>query len=123
MTIHSNTKKHKSDAYERRLCPASGDAELRALIPAHFLRANLGSYKNQEEVQTNATSRAHNLCSFLRQDYQFNKQIWLQWRQLCLTYSRDVTPNNFPNQYQTSPYKPNIGDLVHVLDYQTKPGL
>lgn len=109
---------------ERPLCPAADEAEQWTLTPAHFLRAKLGAYDEKQDVHPiDATSTGTNLRRFIRQDIQYTKQIWAQWKLLYLTYLRDQIPKKFPNEYRTSQYEPRVGDIVHVLDYQSKPGV
>ncbi|VDO14977.1 unnamed protein product [Brugia timori] len=117
-------KKIQAMLNERPLCPSSDELEQWTLTPAHFLRANLGSYvETQDPPPSTLTPTAANFARFLRQDQQYHMQIWIQWKQLYLTYLRDQVPKAFPNKYRTSEYIPEIGDIVHVLDYQSKPGI
>ncbi|KAK7603518.1 hypothetical protein V9T40_003517 [Parthenolecanium corni] len=109
---------------ERPLCPSADDAEQVALTPSHFLQGNLGTYKfNPNLLSSDQTPTAQQLNRFVRQNEQYTDQLWKCWRQLYLTHLREKIPKPLPNAYRTAPSWPKIGDLVHVLDYQSKPGV
>ncbi|KAK7601967.1 hypothetical protein V9T40_009408 [Parthenolecanium corni] len=109
---------------ERPLCPSADEAEQVALTPAHFLQGNLGIYKfNPNLLSSDQTPTAQQLNRFIRQNEQYTNQLWKCWRQLYLTHLREKIPKPLPNAYRTAPSWPKIGDLVHVLDYQSKPGV
>ncbi|VDO14752.1 unnamed protein product [Brugia timori] len=118
-------KRIQSMLNERPLCPSSDDAEQWTLTPAHFLRANLGSCTLTQDtiLPVEMTPTAANLARFIRQDQHYNRLVWLQWKQLYLTYLRDKVPKAFPNAYRTSEYVPRVGEIVHVLDFESKPGV
>lgn len=106
------------DGNKRPLCLSPDDAEQWTLTPAHFLRANLGSCTITQDptLPVKMMPTAANLARFIRQDQHYNQLVWLQWKQLYLTYLRDKVPSSSPNAYRTSEYTPLVGDIVHVLD-------
>ncbi|VDO35874.1 unnamed protein product, partial [Brugia timori] len=122
--FQSTLKNIQSMLNERPLCPAVDELEQVVLTPAHFLHANLGSYTfNPNSLSADRTVTAKLLTRFFRQDEQYVQQLWHMWKNLYLTHLRDKIPKPLPNDYRTAPTWPKVGDLVHVLDYTSKPGI
>ncbi|KAK7580493.1 hypothetical protein V9T40_001122 [Parthenolecanium corni] len=122
--LKSTFKNIQTMLNERPLCPSADEADQVALTPAHFLHGNLGSYRHDHTLITDEqTPTARQLNRFVRQDEQYQKQLWSCWRQLYLTHLRDKIPKALPNAFRNVPNWPKVGELVHVLDSQTKPGV
>lgn len=109
---------------ERPLCPSTDEAEQMVLTPAHFLRGNLGTYKYNPELEAeDQTPTGKTLTKLIRQDEHYLNYLWKVWRQLYLTHLRDKIPKALPNAYRNIPTWPQVGEIVHVLDSQSKPGI
>jgi len=108
---------------ERPLCPdTTGNGQL-ALTPAHFLHANFGTFSiDCDRPINNDTVTAEHLIRIWKSDIEYLKKAWLAWKDEYLIYLRDKIPKTTASAYRTSNFKPKVGDLVLVLDFQTAPG-
>lgn len=106
------------------LCPTKKGAEQLVLTPAHFLNANLGHFKiDLTRPTTDGSAASRKLITLWKLNTQYLKKLWLEWKQSYLTFLRDRVPKSLKTEYRTTKYKPSIGDMVLVVDFNTAPGI
>lgn len=116
----------------RPLCPTS-DTDFTTLTPAHFLNINLSTSeipilqvfdKNYtlHEPLPPTLPRNYDIKHLHKHTQIYTKHLWNAWYKLYVLHLRDKPQSPAPTAYRTSTANIKIGDLVHVLDKQSKYG-
>lgn len=116
----------------RPLCPTS-DTDFTTLTPAHFLNINLTTsdmpilqifdqnYTLNEPLPP-TLPKNYDIQHLYKHTQIYTKHLWNAWYKLYVLYLRDKPQSPAPTAYRTSSANIKVGDIVHVLDRQSKYG-